>query len=144
MDLADKIEQADTTLTQGNRSGAFGFSSASASDGKKKDAEGPLAKVARDSSKITSEAVHGLISQVLKVRTPRYLVSYRSTPTYERFHSFVGRAVQQTPRRSAERERRDALGRSRTTIDFLHIPLTHAQTHHWNETCTEKDRQRRG
>ncbi|KAI9025592.1 JAB1/Mov34/MPN/PAD-1 ubiquitin protease-domain-containing protein [Hyaloraphidium curvatum] len=63
LDLADKIEQADGTISQGGRAGGFG---GPGEGGKKKDAEGPLAKVARDSSKITSEAVHGLISQVLK------------------------------------------------------------------------------
>jgi len=59
-DLAEKLEQADSALSQSGR--APGFSPAD----KKKGEESQLNKVTRDSSKITVEAAHGLISQVLK------------------------------------------------------------------------------
>ncbi|RUS20143.1 JAB1/Mov34/MPN/PAD-1 ubiquitin protease-domain-containing protein [Endogone sp. FLAS-F59071] len=59
-DLAEKLEQADSALSQNGR--APGFSPGD----KKKGEESQLSKVTRDSSKITVEAAHGLISQVLK------------------------------------------------------------------------------
>ncbi|KAJ3093217.1 COP9 signalosome complex subunit 5 [Quaeritorhiza haematococci] len=79
-DLAEKIEQAESNLSQSSRMGsyygAFGGGGGGAGGGsggggggsgeKKKTEEGALAKVTRDSTKITVEAAHGLISQVLK------------------------------------------------------------------------------
>ncbi|KXS22076.1 putative JUN activation binding protein variant 2 [Gonapodya prolifera JEL478] len=80
LDLAEKLEQAESSISQhggfggmggggGSRGGAMyagGASSSSAGESKEKKEEGPLAKVNKDSFKITSEAAHGLISQMLK------------------------------------------------------------------------------
>ncbi|RUS24082.1 hypothetical protein BC938DRAFT_474153, partial [Jimgerdemannia flammicorona] len=59
-DLAEKLDQADGALGQTGRAAGF------APGDKKSSEEGKLSKVTRDSSKITVEAAHGLISQVLK------------------------------------------------------------------------------
>ncbi|KAJ3284326.1 COP9 signalosome complex subunit 5 [Borealophlyctis nickersoniae] len=59
-DLAEKIDQADATLSQSGR-----VMWGSGQD-KKKMEDGALSKLARDSSRISAEAAHGLMSQVLK------------------------------------------------------------------------------
>lgn len=59
-DLAEKLEQAENQLTH-TRFGSFITPSQ-----RKKEEESPLAKITRDSSKITVEQVHGLMSQVIK------------------------------------------------------------------------------
>lgn len=59
-DLAEKLEQADNQLAH-TRSGSFFVPSQ-----RKKEEESQLAKITRDSSKITVEQVHGLMSQVIK------------------------------------------------------------------------------
>ncbi|CAA7408199.1 unnamed protein product [Spirodela intermedia] len=59
-DLAEKLEQAENQLSH-MRLGSFILASQ-----KKKEEESQLAKIARDSSKITVEQVHGLMSQVIK------------------------------------------------------------------------------
>ncbi|KAI8985857.1 JAB1/Mov34/MPN/PAD-1 ubiquitin protease-domain-containing protein [Pilobolus umbonatus] len=56
-DLAEKLDQTNNTMT-GRMGGYYG-------DRKKND-ESQLNKVTKDSSKITVEAMHGLLSQVLK------------------------------------------------------------------------------
>ncbi|KAK8597394.1 hypothetical protein V6N13_094806 [Hibiscus sabdariffa] len=56
-DLAEKLEQAENQLIH-SRIGPLGTS--------RKKEESQLAKITRDSSKITVEQVHGLMSQVLK------------------------------------------------------------------------------
>ncbi|RKO92964.1 JAB1/Mov34/MPN/PAD-1 ubiquitin protease-domain-containing protein [Blyttiomyces helicus] len=61
-DLAEKIEQADQAVAQTGRNGSF----YSGGHDKKKGEEGALRKIARDSTKITVEAAHGLMAQVLK------------------------------------------------------------------------------
>ncbi|KAJ3337923.1 hypothetical protein HDU93_000310 [Gonapodya sp. JEL0774] len=79
LDLAEKLEQADTSLSQhgfgvlggggasSSRGGTQGvYAGGPASEGKEKKEEGPLVKVNKDSFKTTSEAAHGLISQMLK------------------------------------------------------------------------------
>ncbi|KAJ3156763.1 COP9 signalosome complex subunit 5a [Geranomyces michiganensis] len=58
LDLANKIEQAEGSLASAHRAASF-------SD-KRKVEESAVAKVAKDSSKITVEAAHGLMAQVLK------------------------------------------------------------------------------
>ncbi|ORX89905.1 Mov34-domain-containing protein [Basidiobolus meristosporus CBS 931.73] len=60
-DLAEKLEQTETALTQGGRLSAYTLAGS-----EKKSEESQLAKVAKDSNKISVEAAHGLISQVLK------------------------------------------------------------------------------
>eukprot|EP00897_Mesotaenium_endlicherianum_P007142 jgi/Mesen1/6456/ME000033S05736 len=62
-DLAEKLEQADGQLANTGRIGFGGFFLPSH---KKKEDESQLAKITRDSSKITVEQVHGLMSQVIK------------------------------------------------------------------------------
>ncbi|KAL6072091.1 proteasome regulatory particle subunit RPN11 [Balamuthia mandrillaris] len=57
-DLAEKLEQAETQLSHG-RMGAYMMT-------EKKKEESQLAKLTKDSSKITVEQVHGLMSQVMK------------------------------------------------------------------------------
>ncbi|KAK1275441.1 COP9 signalosome complex subunit 5a [Acorus gramineus] len=59
-DLAEKLEQAENQLSH-SRFGSFLVSSQ-----RKKEEESPLAKISRDSSKITVEQVHSLMSQVIK------------------------------------------------------------------------------
>ncbi|CAA7398715.1 unnamed protein product [Spirodela intermedia] len=59
-DLAEKLEQVENQLAH-TRLGFLVMSSQ-----KKKDEESQLAKITRDSSKITVEQVHGLMSQVIK------------------------------------------------------------------------------
>ncbi|XP_047066602.1 COP9 signalosome complex subunit 5-like [Lolium rigidum] len=59
-DLADKLEQAEGQLAHSR------FGVLMPSQRKKEQEESPLAKVTRDSSKITAEQVHGLMSQVIK------------------------------------------------------------------------------
>uniref|UniRef100_A0A0D3FUT1 Cop9 signalosome subunit 5 C-terminal domain-containing protein n=1 Tax=Oryza barthii TaxID=65489 RepID=A0A0D3FUT1_9ORYZ len=59
-DLADKLEQAEGQLVH-RRYGML-----IPSQRKKEQEESPLPKVTRDSSKITAEQVHGLMSQVIK------------------------------------------------------------------------------
>ncbi|CAL5014451.1 unnamed protein product [Urochloa decumbens] len=61
-DLADKLEQAEGHLAHSR----FGGGMLMPSQRKKEQEESPLAKVTRDSSKITAEQVHGLMSQVIK------------------------------------------------------------------------------
>ena len=56
-DLAEKLNKTNDSMT-GRMGGYYG-------DRKKND-ESQLSKVTKDSSKITVEAVHGLLSQVLK------------------------------------------------------------------------------
>ncbi|KAJ3158021.1 COP9 signalosome complex subunit 5a [Geranomyces variabilis] len=58
LDLANKIEQADVSLASAHRAAPL-------SD-KRKTEESAVAKVAKDSSRITVEAAHGLMAQVLK------------------------------------------------------------------------------
>jgi len=61
LDLSDKIGSAEGKLT------SAGFASTSTT--KKKDQfvhDGPLTKLVRDANKISSEQMHGLISQVIK------------------------------------------------------------------------------
>ncbi|KAJ3055692.1 COP9 signalosome complex subunit 5 [Rhizophlyctis rosea] len=65
-DLGEKIEQADVALNASSMRGSGGLFFGAQQEAKKKDGDGPLAKVARDSSKITVEAAHGLMAQVLK------------------------------------------------------------------------------
>ncbi|KAL5674837.1 hypothetical protein ACJX0J_010968, partial [Zea mays] len=57
-DLADKLEQAEGQLAHSRFGGMI-----MPSQRKKEQEESPLAKVTRDSSKITAEQVHGLMSQ---------------------------------------------------------------------------------
>ncbi|KAJ6792906.1 COP9 signalosome complex subunit 5b-like isoform X2 [Iris pallida] len=59
-DLAEKLEQAENQLAH-TRLGSFLTTSQ-----RKKEEESQLAKITRDSSKITVEQVHGLMSQVIK------------------------------------------------------------------------------
>uniref|UniRef100_A0A0D9WAH7 MPN domain-containing protein n=1 Tax=Leersia perrieri TaxID=77586 RepID=A0A0D9WAH7_9ORYZ len=59
-DLADKLEQAEGQLAHSR------YGMLMPSQRKKEQEESPLAKVTRDSSKITAEQVHGLMSQVIK------------------------------------------------------------------------------
>ncbi|KAG2320965.1 hypothetical protein Bca52824_014178 [Brassica carinata] len=59
-DLAEKLDQAESQLVQS------WFGGKPASLHKKKKDEPPLAKISRDSAKITVEQVHGLMSQVIK------------------------------------------------------------------------------
>ncbi|XP_068651848.1 COP9 signalosome complex subunit 5-like isoform X2 [Aristolochia californica] len=59
-DLAEKLEQAENQLAH-SRLGSFLIHPQ-----KKKEEESQLAKITRDSSKITAEQVHGLMSQVIK------------------------------------------------------------------------------
>ncbi|KAJ3704633.1 hypothetical protein LUZ61_008338 [Rhynchospora tenuis] len=60
-DLADKLEQAENQMASA-RYGSF----MSSSQRKKEPEESQLTKITRDSSKITAEQVHGLMSQVIK------------------------------------------------------------------------------
>ncbi|CAL9098036.1 unnamed protein product [Musa textilis] len=60
-DLAEKLEQAENQLAH-TRMGSFLLPS----QRKKEPEESQLAKITRDSSKITVEQVHGLMSQVIK------------------------------------------------------------------------------
>eukprot|EP00249_Psilotum_nudum_P009217 c21787_g1_i1 orf=320-1405(-) len=60
-DLAEKLEQAESQLAHSGRIGAF-----LVPPQRKKEEESQLAKITRDSSKITGEQVHGLMSQVIK------------------------------------------------------------------------------
>ncbi|XP_072953602.1 COP9 signalosome complex subunit 5-like isoform X2 [Typha angustifolia] len=59
-DLAEKLEQAENQMAH-TRMGSFLVPSQ-----RKKEEESQLAKITRDSSKITAEQVHGLMSQVIK------------------------------------------------------------------------------
>ncbi|GJN01489.1 hypothetical protein PR202_ga18759 [Eleusine coracana subsp. coracana] len=59
--LSDKLEQAEGQLAHSRFGGMI-----MPSQRKKEQEESPLAKVTRDSSKITAEQVHGLMSQVIK------------------------------------------------------------------------------
>ncbi|GAB2215872.1 hypothetical protein Droror1_Dr00020277 [Drosera rotundifolia] len=59
-DLAEKLEQAENQLAH-SRLGPMMIPSQ-----RKKEEESPLAKITRDSAKITAEQVHGLMSQVIK------------------------------------------------------------------------------
>ncbi|XP_078439418.1 COP9 signalosome complex subunit 5-like [Wolffia australiana] len=59
-DLAEKLEQVENQLAH-TRMGFLVMASQ-----KKKDEESQLAKITKDSSKITVEQVHGLMSQVIK------------------------------------------------------------------------------
>ncbi|KAK4274359.1 hypothetical protein QN277_017589 [Acacia crassicarpa] len=59
-DLAEKLEQAENQLAHPR------FGSIIGPPQKKKGEESPLAKITRDSAKITVEQVHGLMSQVIK------------------------------------------------------------------------------
>ncbi|KAI8812795.1 JAB1/Mov34/MPN/PAD-1 ubiquitin protease-domain-containing protein [Cladochytrium replicatum] len=61
MDLAEKVEQAEAGISQNRFGGGGSFFSE-----KKKGEESLLSKVAKDSNKITVEAAHGLMTQVLK------------------------------------------------------------------------------
>ncbi|EFJ38541.1 hypothetical protein SELMODRAFT_73440 [Selaginella moellendorffii] len=58
---AEKLEQTETQLAHSGRMGGFFMPSQ-----KKKEEESQLAKITKDSSKITVEQVHGLMSQVIK------------------------------------------------------------------------------
>ncbi|CAM6108541.1 unnamed protein product [Calypogeia fissa] len=60
-DLAEKLEQAESHLAHSGRIGGFFMPPQ-----RKKEEESQLAKITRDSSKITVEQVHGLMSQVIK------------------------------------------------------------------------------
>eukprot|EP00850_Spirogloea_muscicola_P011001 SM000066S20476 [mRNA] locus=s66:582301:584588:- [translate_table: standard] len=60
-DLAEKLEQAESHLGHSSRIGGFFMPPQ-----KKKEEESQLAKITRDSSKMTVEQVHGLMSQVIK------------------------------------------------------------------------------
>ncbi|XP_020090701.1 COP9 signalosome complex subunit 5a-like isoform X1 [Ananas comosus] len=60
-DLAEKLEQAENQMAH-SRLGTFLMPS----QRKKEQEESQLAKITRDSSKITAEQVHGLMSQVIK------------------------------------------------------------------------------
>ncbi|KAF9953982.1 proteasome regulatory particle subunit RPN11 [Mortierella alpina] len=67
-DLAEKLQM---TATMASRAGPGGFGPMGApghfpKDKKKKQEESQLSKITRDSNKISVEATHGLISQVLK------------------------------------------------------------------------------
>lgn len=53
------LPQAESQLSQGVRVGRFGGD-------KKKGDEGPLAKICRDTSKLSAEQIKGLSSQVVK------------------------------------------------------------------------------
>ncbi|KAG5034292.1 hypothetical protein AAZX31_04G072900 [Glycine max] len=59
-DLAEKLEQAENQLAHSR------FGPLIAPTPRKKEEESPLAKITRDSAKITVEQVHGLMSQVIK------------------------------------------------------------------------------
>ncbi|XP_059461605.1 COP9 signalosome complex subunit 5a-like [Corylus avellana] len=59
-DLAEKLEQAENQLSHSR------FGPLLAPPPRKKEEESQLAKITRDSAKITVEQVHGLMSQVLK------------------------------------------------------------------------------
>ncbi|XP_020257021.1 COP9 signalosome complex subunit 5b-like isoform X2 [Asparagus officinalis] len=59
-DLAEKLEQAENQMAH-TRFGSF-----LAPSSRKKEEESQLAKITRDSAKITVEQVHGLMSQVIK------------------------------------------------------------------------------
>ncbi|GAX77055.1 hypothetical protein CEUSTIGMA_g4501.t1 [Chlamydomonas eustigma] len=61
-DIADKLEQAESSMGSGSKMGrAFPPSAA----GKKKE-DGALAKICRDTSKLAAEQIKGLSSQVIK------------------------------------------------------------------------------
>ncbi|VFQ72486.1 unnamed protein product [Cuscuta campestris] len=59
-DLAEKLEQAENQLSHSR------FGPLMAPSQRKREDESPLAKITCDSSKITVEQVHGLMSQVIK------------------------------------------------------------------------------
>mmetsp|Transcript_10496 Transcript_10496/g.17172 ORF Transcript_10496/g.17172 Transcript_10496/m.17172 type:complete len:333 (+) Transcript_10496:45-1043(+) len=59
-DLAEKMEQAEGQLSHGGRMGAYYMPD------RRKGEESKVAQITKDSSKITVEQVHGLLSQVLK------------------------------------------------------------------------------
>ncbi|GAA0164139.1 translation initiation factor [Lithospermum erythrorhizon] len=59
-DLADKLEQAENQMAHSR------FGPLIAAPQRKKEEESQLAKITRDSTKITVEQVHGLMSQVIK------------------------------------------------------------------------------
>jgi len=61
-DLTDKLEQSEAYLGRGT------FSLGSASADSQDKTEDKLSKAARDGSKNTIEAIHGLMSQVIKDR----------------------------------------------------------------------------
>ncbi|KAL1915624.1 uncharacterized protein VTP21DRAFT_6383 [Calcarisporiella thermophila] len=63
MDLAEKIDQADTQYLQ---SGRMGIYSGGANGEKRKSEETQLTRINRDSCKISCEAARGLMSQVIK------------------------------------------------------------------------------
>jgi len=58
-DLAEKLEQAETQLAHSGRMGGFMMS-------EKKKEESQLSKLTKDSTKLTIEQVHGLMSLVMK------------------------------------------------------------------------------
>ncbi|MCO5576969.1 hypothetical protein L7F22_030790 [Adiantum nelumboides] len=60
-DLAEKLEQVENQLAHSGRVGTFFVP-----PHKKKEKESQLSKITKDSSKITVEQVHGLMSQVIK------------------------------------------------------------------------------
>ncbi|MCO5552005.1 hypothetical protein L7F22_005513 [Adiantum nelumboides] len=60
-DLAEKLEQVENQLAHSGRVGTFFVP-----PHKKKEEESQLSKITKDSSKITVEQVHGLMSQVIK------------------------------------------------------------------------------
>eukprot|EP00245_Coleochaete_scutata_P007791 TRINITY_DN23561_c0_g1_i1.p1 TRINITY_DN23561_c0_g1~~TRINITY_DN23561_c0_g1_i1.p1 ORF type:complete len:389 (+),score=83.32 TRINITY_DN23561_c0_g1_i1:61-1167(+) len=60
-DLAEKLEQAESQLAHSGKIGTFFMPQA-----RKKEEDSQLSKITRDSSKITVEQVHGLMSQVIK------------------------------------------------------------------------------
>lgn len=71
-DLAEKLQMTATAasrVTPGGFGGPMSMglpSSSGSKDKKKKQEESQLSKITRDSNKISVEATHGLISQVLK------------------------------------------------------------------------------
>ena len=71
-DLAEKLQMTATAALRvtpggfGGSMGGMGGASSGPKDKKKKQEESQLSKITRDSNKISVEATHGLISQVLK------------------------------------------------------------------------------
>ncbi|KIZ06923.1 COP9 signalosome complex subunit 5 [Monoraphidium neglectum] len=66
-DVAEKLEQAESTLSQGARMGRYvGAAAASGKKGGGGGDEGPLNKICRDVGKLSAEQVKGLSSQLVK------------------------------------------------------------------------------
>lgn len=72
-DLSEKLEQAESSLGRASLvGGSVGISGSSLEDRRSEDR---LAKAARDATKTSIEALHGLLAQVIKDRLFNQLLS---------------------------------------------------------------------